>query len=52
MEKDSFQTSLWKVDENRDLFLNQSLKDSIDVVAVDHGIMYNKNVYQSLFFVR
>jgi len=41
MENDSFQTSLWTVDENpplrMGLFMNQSPKDTIGVVAADHG---------------
>jgi len=40
-ENDSFQTSLWTVDENPPfqcgLFMNQSPKDTIGVVAADHG---------------
>ena len=46
MENDSFQTSLWTVDENLPfqwgLFMNQSPKDPIGVVAADHENLYNK----------
>jgi hypothetical protein len=40
MEKDSFQKSLWIVEENPPfrwgLFMNQSFKDTTDVVAADN----------------
>jgi len=31
--------------------MDQSPKDPIGVVAADHGNLYNKNIYQTLFFV-